>query len=283
MGYHEEVVLFVDRMSIAALAADVERAQAAYRSGTRVMPDWEYDLKEDKLRQLDPNHPLLVGDGVVVLGLRKNFRESFNEWYLQLPGSPIMVVQPKIDGIALALRYVDGKLTEALTKQNRCVMDWIEGVHSIPKQLKRKTFGTVEIHGEIWGVKKDSKDKRTPQGIAAVSAKYKKEAGSRSTFAAYKLVGSLTNESQAVEDLRRYGFDVPDTYVCTKRAEVNKIYQKWLDGHESERQPFNSKIFKGWPTDGVVAKVFDQKLQRKLGACPECPNWAIALKANGER
>lgn len=283
MGYHEEVVLFIDRMSIAALAADVERAQAAYRSGTRVMPDWEYDLKEDKLRQLDPNHPLLVGDGVVVLGLRKNFRESFNEWYLQLPGSPIMVVQPKIDGIALALRYVDGKLTEALTKQNRCVMDWIKGVHSIPKQLKRKTFGTVEIHGEIWGVKKDLKDKRTPQSIAAVSAKYKKEAGSRSMFAAYKLVGSLTNESQAVEDLRKYGFDVPDTYVCTKRAEVNKIYQKWLDGHESERQPFNSKIFKGWPTDGVVAKVFDQKLQRKLGACPECPNWAIALKANGER
>ena len=119
MDYYEEVILFLTRMSIAALAADVERAQAAYRSGTRVMPDWEYDLKEDKLRQLAPNHPLLVGDGVVMLGLRKNHRESFKEWYMQLPGRPTMVVQPKIDGIALALRYVDGKLVDALTKTNR--------------------------------------------------------------------------------------------------------------------------------------------------------------------
>ena len=171
MDYYEEVILFLTRMSIAALAADVERAQAAYRSGTRVMPDWEYDLKEDKLRQLAPTHPLLVGDGAVMLGLRKNRYESFNEWYMQLPEKPIMVVQPKIDGIALALRYVDGKLTQALTKQNRCVIDWIKGVHSIPKQLKRKSIGTVEIHGEIWGSPKDSQDDRTPQSIAAVSAK----------------------------------------------------------------------------------------------------------------
>lgn len=281
MDYYEDVILLFTRMSIAALAADVERAQAAYRSGTRVMPDWEYDLKEDKLRQFAPNHPLLVGDKAVMLGLRKNRRESFNEWYLQLPGSPIMVVQPKIDGIALALRYVDGKLTQALTKQNRCVMDWIKGVHSIPKQLKRKSIGAVEIHGEIWGLPKDSQDDRTPQRIAAVSAKYKKEAGSRSTFAAYKLVGSLTNESQAMEDLRRHGFDVPDTYVCTKPAEVCKLYKQWREGHVSELQPFNTKLFKSWPTDGVVAKVFDQKLQRKLGAGFECPNWAIALKNNG--
>ena len=268
-------------MSIAALAADVKRAQDAYRSGTRVMPDWEYDLKEDKLRQLAPDHPCIIGDGVVMLGLRKNRRETFNEWYMQLPCKPTMVVQPKIDGIALALRYVDGQLTEALTKQNRCVMDWVQGVGSIPKHLKSKTLGTVEVHGEIWGVRKDAKDKRTPQSIAAVSAKYSKEAGSRSVFTAYRLLGSLTDESQAMENLRRYGFDVPDTYVCTKPGEVCKLYKQWLEGHVSEREPFNTKLFKSWPTDGVVAKVFDQKLQRKLGAGSECPNWAIALKANG--
>ena len=281
MDYYEEVILFLTRMSIAALAADVERAQAAYRSGTRVMPDWEYDLKEDKLRQLAPNHPLLVGDGVVMLGLRKNRRESFKEWYMQLPGRPTMVVQPKIDGIALALRYVDGKLVDALTKTNRSVLSWIETVHKIPKQLKRKSIGTVEIHGEIWGFPKDSQDERTPQRIAAVSSNKNEESGSRSSFAAYKLVGSLTNESQAMEDLRRLGFDVPDTLVCTKPSEVCKLYKQWREGHIDEEHPFNTKLFKGWPTDGVVAKVFDQKLQRKLGAGKECPNWAIALKANG--
>ena len=281
MGYYEEVILFLTRMSVAALAAEYKKADDAYRSGDPKMPDWQFDAIEDKLREADPHHPYLVGDGAVMLGLRKNRYESFNEWYMQLPGRPIMVVQPKIDGIALALRYVDGKLVDALTKGNRSVLSWIKTVHKIPKQLKRKSIGTVEIHGEIWGFPKDSQDERTPQRIAAVSSNKIEESGSRSSFAAYKLVGSLTNESQAMEDLRRHGFDVPDTYVCTKPAEVCKLYKQWREGHVSERQPFNTKLFKSWPTDGVVAKVFDQKLQRKLGAGFDCPNWAIALKNNG--
>ena len=283
MDYHEEVILFLTSMSVAALAAEYEKADDAYRAGVPYMTDMQFDQLEDRLRKLDPDHPLLVGDGVVMLGLRKNRPESFREWYMQLPGSPVMVVQPKIDGIALALRYVDGKLTEALTKQNRCVLSWIKTVAAVPKQLKRKAKGTVEVHGEIWGVPKDSQDSRTPQSIAAVSAKFNEERGARSLFSAYKLVGSVTDESHAMEDLRRYGFDVPDTYVCTKPAEVCKLYDQWLEGHVDARQPFNNKLFRGWPTDGVVAKVFDQKLQRKLGADKECPNWALALKANGIR
>ena len=46
-------------------------------------------LKEDKLRQLSRTPTSRYG--AVMPGLRKNRRESFNEWYLQLPGSPIMV------------------------------------------------------------------------------------------------------------------------------------------------------------------------------------------------
>ena len=57
-----------------------------------------------------------------MLGLRKNRRESFNEWYMQLPGRPTMVVQPKIDGIAIGLRYVDGKLTRR--RLARVVVPW---------------------------------------------------------------------------------------------------------------------------------------------------------------
>ena len=281
MDYHEDVILFLTRMSVAALAAEYKKAEDAYRNGTPLMTDLQFDQLEDKLRKAAPHHPHLQGDAVVMLGLRKNRRESFNEWYMQLPERPIMVVQPKIDGIAVGLRYVDGKLTEAQTRKGRCAMELVESVHSIPKQLKRKSIGMVEIHGELWGVPKDSQDSRTPQSIAAVSARFNRVSGSGLMFCAYKLVGSLTNESQAMEDLRRHGFDVPDTIVCTKPAEVCKLYRQWREGHLGEREPFNTKLFKSWPTDGVVAKVFDQKLQRKLGAGFECPNWAIALKNNG--
>ena len=280
MGYHERVILLAFKMSVAELARKVKEADDAYRIGAPIMTDWKYDQLEEELRRIAPEHPHFAGDPVVLLGLQKNNKHTFNEWYMQLPGRPVMVVQPKIDGIAIALRYVDGKLVEAFTKQNRCVLDWVKSVAAVPRQLKRKTRGMVEVHGEMWGLPKDSQDKRTPQSIAAVSAKYNVEKGLRSRFAAYGLLGSLDNESKTMEDLRRYGFEVPDTYVCTKPSEVRKLYTQWLEGHVSEKQPYNTKLFKGWPTDGVVAKIFDQKLQRKLGAS-KCPNWAIALKANG--
>ena len=59
-----------------------------------------------------------------------------------------------------------------------------------------------QIHGELWGVPKDSQDSRTPQSIAAVSARLTGVSGSGLMFCAYRLIGSLTNESQAMEDLR---------------------------------------------------------------------------------
>ena len=276
MGYHEDVTLFFSSMSTAALLALYRQSDEDYRSGSPSMSNQQSDDLREELRSRGVD----VDDPCVLLSLENNRRCSFNEWYLQLPGTPVMVVQPKIDGISIGLRYVDGKLAEAFTRKGRSVLEWIQGVHCIPKQLKRKSLGMVEIHGEIWGVKKDSEDERTPQSIAAVSAKYNEESGARSSFAAYRLVGSLDNESKSIEDLRRYGFDVPDTYVCTKPSEVNKLHARWVEGHDSDRQPFNSKIFRGWPTDGVVAKVFDQRLQRKLGATKKAPRWAIALKKN---
>ena len=195
MDYYEEVILFLTSMSVAALAAEYKKAEDAYRNGTPLMSDLQFDQLEDKLRKAAPHHPHLQGDGVVMLGLRKNRRESFNEWYMQLPGRPIMVVQPKIDGIAIGLRYVDGKLSEAQTRKGRCAMELIESVHSIPKQLKRKAPGVVEIHGELWGLPKDSQDSRTPQSIAAVSARFNRVSGSGLMFCAYRLIGSLTYRS----------------------------------------------------------------------------------------
>ena len=190
----------------------------------------------------------------------------------------MIVVQPKIDGIALGLRYVDGKLVDARTRRNRCVLDWVMTSNAVPKQLKRKSKGMVEIHGEIWGLPKDSQDDRTPQRIASVSAKQNRECGARSCFAAYRLIGSLTNESQAMEDLRRCGFSVPDTYVCTKPSEV--FYTQWMEGHVSEEQPFNTSIFKGWPRMVSWRRCSTTEFNVS-SAGKERPNWAIALKANG--
>ena len=280
MVYYEEALLPLFSMSIAALAAEYLKAENAYRIGEPIMSDCEFDELQDRLRRVAPYHPALNGD-VVMLSLVNNRYRSFNEWYVELPDRPTVVVQPKIDGISIGLRYVNGELKEAQTRKGRCAFDVVQMVPSIPKHIKTSVTGMLEIHGELWGVPKDSKDKRTPQSIAAVSSRYRRVSGSGLLFCAYRIIGSLGDESRSNEDLRRFGFEVPDTIVCTKPAEVRKIYAQWLKGFEGSKQPFNKEIFRGWPTDGVVCKVYDQKLQRKLGATKEAPRWAIALKKNG--
>lgn len=280
MGYHEQVIPFLSSMSIAALAAEYTKAEDAYRRGEPIMSDCDFDALQDSLRRVAPYHPALNGD-VVMLSLVNNRYRSFDEWYAELPEHLTVVVQPKIDGISIGLRYVKGELKEAQTRKGRCALDMVRLVPSIPKQIKTSVTGILEIHGELWGVPKDSADKRTPQSIAAVSSRYRRASGSGLLFCAYRIMGALGDESKSMEDLRRYGFEVPDTIVCTKPAEVRKIYARWLKGFESSRQPFNKEIFRTWPTDGVVCKVYDQKIQRKLGATDEAPRWAIALKKNG--
>ena len=70
MDYYEEVILFLTSMSVAALAAEYKKAEDAYRNGTPLMTDLQFDQLEDKLRKAAPHHPHLQGDSVVMLGLR---------------------------------------------------------------------------------------------------------------------------------------------------------------------------------------------------------------------
>lgn len=265
-------------MTIEELASRYVRALAAYTAGSSEITDEEYDRLEDELRRRAPFHPCLHGNGGVLLGLKNDRRRTYEEWYAELPGAPLMVLQPKIDGIAIGLRYVDGVLAEAQTKQGCCVLGLTQAdVGEVPKRIRTKK--SVEIHGELWGLPENNEDKRTPQSLAAASARYGKKYGSELRFNAYRILGSLTDEEQSRQNLQAYGFRVTDQYVCTSTRQVSKLHEQWMQGHCGSKRPFNNKLFRNIPTDGVVAKVFDQRLQRTLGADSETVNWAMALKA----
>ena len=74
-----------------------------------------------------------------------------------------------------------------------------------------------------------------------------------------------------MEHLRKRGFDVPDTLVCTFPRQVKDLHQKWLRG----------QLFDSWPTDGIVVKVFDHALQQKLWRELCTLLWALAMKRYG--
>lgn len=249
--------LLVSKMSIAALRAEVRKANTAYRSGEPIMSDQAYDQLLEQLRKKAPHAPELDSDATALLSLDT---QPFDYWYSTLPVDTTMVVQPKIDGCTLALRYVGGELVSAWTRSGRCALETAKLVPSIPKGFKAE--GVIEVHGELYGVQEGQSQKM------AARALNRRPSGDGLLFCAFRMVDSEGSESWTMERLRKLGFDVPDTLVCTFPQQVKDLHQQWLDGRR----------FDSWPTDGIVVKVFDHSLQKRLGETAKVPLWALAMK-----
>ena len=104
-------------MSIAnELAKEFLYHNDLYRAGRAVISDKHFDEIKKALIAVSPNHPALkkVDEGCVLSGLGTL---PFAEWYSYLPKNTPVIVQPKIDGCAIAVRYVDGILVKAWTRK----------------------------------------------------------------------------------------------------------------------------------------------------------------------
>ena len=251
--------LLLPFMTVASLRTAVSDADSAYRRGEPIMSDTAYDELVSQLREVAPHAPELDSDAVALLSLS---RHELEDWYSSLPSRSTLVVQPKIDGCSLALRYTDGQLSAAWTRSGRCAMAAAMLVPSIPRSIMAP--GVVEIHGELYGA-----DFAKSQKLAAKSLNIR-PSGDGLLFCAFRLVGAIGTEYSTMTQLRKFRFDVPDTYVCTSTDQVRSLHQKWIDW----------ELFDSWPTDGIVVKVSDHALQQELGHNTKAPYWALAMKRN---
>ena len=98
------------------LAKKIQLLDEAYRAGNPLVSDLEFDKLRAELVDIAPNHPFLLspggGNNLLSLG---NY--SFIDWYEDLPLNTDVIVQPKIDGCAVALRYRFGELVKALNRK----------------------------------------------------------------------------------------------------------------------------------------------------------------------
>lgn len=251
-------------MSLAALRAVVRKAEAAYRLGEPTgYTDEEFDWHVRQLTKLMPDAPELQvpGGGTELLSLDNG---TFMTWYESLGARTSLVVQPKIDGCAIALTYVDGVLSAAHTRSGRDVLDRIKMISSIPKAIPEQV--SVQVNGELYNPAFVDRPSKSQQQAAAHLNKRPKPEGLR--FCAYTLVGQHGDESKALSLLSKWRFEIPDCFVCTKPEEIKGLHEQWL----------RQLIFRNWPTDGIVVKVYNHRLQQKLGSTTKAPRWALAMK-----
>jgi NAD-dependent DNA ligase len=240
-------------MSVESLRKQVRQADAAYRAGAAVMSDAEFDALVAELRAVAPYAPELhtPGGGTALLSLDNC---PLEDWW---SGAPV-VVQPKIDGAAVGLRYVGGELRDAWTRSGRDCMAVLRDL--VPAQVP--IADVFEVRGELWG-----HDGR--QSTPATALRRMKGGSGGLTFTAFGGAFQEATEVNAMARLEGLGFDCVDSLLCTRLSEVQGLHAKWRERKLWDRP---------WPTDGVVVKVIDREVQFQMGESSRAPWWALAVK-----
>jgi DNA ligase (NAD+) len=201
------------------------------------------------------------------------------------------VVEPKIDGLAISLLYRDGVLERGATRGNgevgEDVTHNLRTIGAIPLRIDDAP-ALVEVRGEVYMSLKDFtalNERRAEAGESTFMNPRNSAAGTirqldpadaakRPLSIWCYQVGvadglSFERHSQALEWLREHGFRVNSGIrVLGGEDEVIGQCLEW----ERRRGELDFEI------DGVVVKVDDLELQRRLGAVGRDPRWAVAWK-----
>jgi DNA ligase (NAD+) len=281
--------------------------------------DAEYDDLMRELKQLEEQHPqLLTPDsptqrvgaapveafGVVehplpLLSLGNTFsKEELLAWYtrtVKLVGNSSFdfVVEHKIDGLAVALTYINGQLTTGATRgdgfRGENITQNLRTIRSIPLSVPGDAPPRFEVRGEVYlsktGFHKLNQERAAeglplfanPRNAAAGSVR---QLDSRITakrpldiyiymlgYAEGKTVPSTHWET--MEYLSSLGFKInPNNRQLNNIEEVEEYYRTWEEERESLR----------YEADGIVVKINQLNLHDQLGDVGHEPRWAIAYK-----
>ena len=303
---------------VASLRHSIEEANYQYYvKDNPTLTDAEYDELMIELLRLEEEHPELqtpdsptqrVGVGPVqdvaqhrhpvpMLSLANARNEAeLQAWHKRalniLPNATFeYVCELKIDGLAMALTYEQGRLSVGATRGDGLIgEDWtpnIRTLRTIPQKLRGEQIPEkVEVRGEIYmstksfeqlnEQMKDDKLFANPRNAAAGSLR-QKDARITATrhldFFGYQ-IGYIQgidfySQSQALQLIRDWGFLVnPYIQLAKSLDEVMDYCQKW------EKERFNLP----YEIDGVVIKINDLAQQQELGTVARDPRWSIAFK-----
>jgi len=216
------------------------------------------------------------------------------------------VFEPKIDGLSIAIDFLDGKLHKAVTrgdgKVGEDVTENVKTIKTLPKTIEHK--GPISIRGEVFINKKDfiainqeqenqghqiyANPRNTASGSLRqldpeITATRKLDAffyalfnqnGLENGSSAQSRDLEFSNHSEALQLLDRLGFKTNKTnnQTCKNIQEVINLYNEWIH----KRHDLDYEI------DGAVVKINQIDLQTTLGSTAKSPRWAIALKFPAE-
>ena len=190
--------------------------------------------------------------------------DCFSNWWAKLPEGSTMVVQPKISGSAIGLRYKYGQLVDAYTRKKTDIIENIKSISSIPLRIDESLKVEVELEGILYSPIFNSKNSDS-ESISNSSELTDKKIPL--SFVAFQIFRSNSDELSDLTQLQNWGFDVPITLRTDDPKQVKKWHSQWI----------NKELFLNFPTNGIVAKCNSSSTKSFLGYSLSSPNWALAL------
>ena len=311
------------QQQIDTLRQDLRRYEYEYHVlDNPTIPDAEYDRLFHQLKALETTHPeLITADSptqrvgakplsgfaqirheIPMLSLDNAFSDE--EFYafvkriedrlIRLPEPLTFCCEPKLDGLAVSILYVNGVLTQAATRGDGTTGEDITAnirtIRNIPLQLLMDNPpARLEVRGEVFmpqagferlnqlALEKGEKTFANPRNAAAGSLRQldpKITSKRPLVLNAYSIgiaegVDLPNTHYDRLQWLKSIGIPVnPEIRLCNGTDEVLDFY----------RDIQNKRSSLGYDIDGTVLKINDIALQEKLGFISKAPRWAIAYK-----
>lgn len=313
----------------------LNRASRAYYIDAKpIMPDAEFDRLLAELASLEAKHPELadptsptqrvggeaidsfrsVAHAVPMLSIDNTYSEpDVREWYARVAkglssgdslfsassDQPIILTaDPKIDGVALSLRYEQGRLARAVTRGDGSKGDDVthaaKTIRSVPLSLDTPNPPDVlEVRGEVYFPLKEFERINSeralaeedafmnPRNAAAGTLKQldpREVAKRRLAFVPHGrgvMPGNFaSSHSEFLAKLKQFGFAV-NPHVRTCRGVDEALLA--IEDFDKKRRSLD------YATDGMVVRVDSFAQQDSLGTTAKSPRWVIAFKYPAER
>lgn len=288
-----------------------------YNNDEPEISDYEYDQLMLQLKKLEADYPelvtknsptqmvggnarreagVLVAHDVPMLSLQDVFSrqevEEFVTSAIEQLDNPEFVVEEKIDGLSLALRYRDGVLAQAITRgdgiiQGEDVTDNAKVIKDIKEKLKeplpyfeirgevymsREAFVKVNARQELLGLKQFANPRNCAAGtLRQLNSKVVKDRQlSMFVFNLQRVEGrEFASHTEAYEFMKKQGIKVIHNYqVCHTASEVMGAIDRI--GASRGELPYD--------IDGAVVKLNSFAQRQALGETSKVPKWAVAYK-----
>ena len=234
-----------------------------YRAGNALVSDYQFDQLENNLMRINPKADYFTNKKA--LPLPSLPKDQITEFIEGLLPDTRLLIEPKIDGCAIAIKYIDGKFSKAISRKGRDVSKKIYQIKTVPKQINIRS--SFVVRGELFTAEEEpSFSQRIASGYLR-SGDY--QPNKKICFCAFQIINGRLNQYESHIYCRKLGFTIPKFVEANRTSQVETYRQAWKSG----------KLFADYPTDGIVVKINSRKLQllreKSYGVYPY---WQIAIK-----